>query len=171
VSLLKQVIIVNAYPKSGKTTFELFIAQYQATLIRSSIDCVKELAKKYFGWNGIKDEETRKFLSDMKRMFSEEFDIVYSDISKTIQRFYRDTSLELLMIDSREPAEIERFKNQFHAITVFVQRDDCEKLTSNESDANVENYKYDFYINNNGTLEDLEQQAIEFINKLKLMEK
>ena len=48
-----------------------------------------------------------------------------------------------------------------------MNSDKCEKITSNDSDANVENYVYDYYIDNNGTLEELEEKALEFINKLK----
>lgn len=164
---MKKILIVNGHPKSGKTEFELSIAKIKKSMIRSSIDCVKELAMKYFSWTGIKDEETRKFLSMLKKMLSDNFDYIFLDISKTVQEFYKDVNAEILMVDSREPEEIERFKNCFHAVTVFIQNDRCEKINSNESDANVENYKYDYYIDNNGTLEDLEKTVCEFVNKLK----
>lgn len=163
---MKKVIILNGYPKSGKTAFELILARLTLVLIRSSVDCVKEIAMKYFEWNGIKDEETRKFLSNLKRMFSEEFDYIFQDLHKTYAKFM-ESDAELLLIDSREPDEIRRLQQEFNAITVFVQRKNCQKIMSNPSDANVENFKYDYYIDNNGTLEDLEQKAVELLSKLK----
>lgn len=38
-----------------------------------------------------------------------EFDYIYKDLSVQVNKFYRDTNAELLLIDSREPEEIERF--------------------------------------------------------------
>ena len=39
---------------------------------------------------------------------------------------------------------------------------------SNHADAEVFNYDYDYIIENNGTLEELEQKAIEFLKQLGL---
>ena len=164
---MKKILIVNGYPESGKTTFEEIIAKHYNSIIRSSIDCVKEYAMKYFDFDGSKTEFWRRFLSQLKKMLICEFDYIFIDVSKTIKNFYRDVNTEILMIDSREPEEIERFKNQFHAITVFVRRDNCNKNAGNSSDEDVENYEYDYYIDNNGTLEELEKSACEFINKFK----
>ena len=166
---MKKVIIVNGHPKSGKTQYELFLSKYNKTIIYSSITPVKEYAKKYFGWSGDendKTEEWRRFFSELKNMLVVEFDYIFKDLSVQVNKFYRDVNSELLLIDSREPEEIERFKNQFQAITVFIKNDRVEKIMSNKSDANVENYKYDYYIDNNSTLDDLEQKAIEFVSKL-----
>jgi len=169
VRKLKKIVIVNGYPKSGKTEYELFLAKHTRCIIYSSITPVKEYAKKYFGWSGNEDDKTedwRRFFSELKHMLVAEFDYIFKDLSTQVNKFYRDTNAELLLIDSREPEEIERFKNQFQAITIFVKNDRVEKIMSNESDANVENYKYDYYIDNNSSLDDLEQKAIEFIKEL-----
>ncbi len=37
------------------------------------------------------------------------------------------------------------------------------RITSNTSDANVDNYEYDITIENSGSLEELEEKAIEFV--------
>jgi dephospho-CoA kinase len=166
---MKKIIIVNGYPKSGKTQFELYLTKHTSATIYSSITLVKEFAKKYFGWSGNendKTEEWRRFFSELKRMFVVEFDYIFKDLSVQVNNFYRNTQAELLLIDSREPEEIERFKNQFQATTLFIKNDRVKKITSNDSDRNVESYKYDYIIENNGTLEELEQKAIEFIAKL-----
>lgn len=167
---MKQVLIINGYPKSGKTEFENIIAKNINSIIYSSITPVKEYAMKYFGWDGDernKTEEWRRFFCELKQMIVEEFDCIYIKIAEKVRELYFNPYCEILMIDSREVEEIERFKNCFQAITVFVNSDKCEKITSNDSDANVENYVYDYYIDNNGTLEELEEKALEFINKLK----
>lgn len=168
---MKKVLIINGHPKSGKTEFEKLIAKNINSVIYSSITPVKEYAKKYFGWNGDernKTEEWRRFFAELKRMLVEEFDYIYIKIAEKIRDFYNNPYCEIIMIDSREVEEIERFKNCFQAVTVFVNSNKCEKITSNNADANVENYKYDYYIDNNGTLEELEEKAIDLINKLKM---
>lgn len=163
---MKKILIINGYPESGKTQFETYISKHVNSIIYSSITPVKEYTIKYFDWNGKKTEESRKFLAQLKKLLVKEFDYIYIKISEKIREFYSNIYCEILMVDSREPEEIERFKNCFQAITVFVRNDRVEKITSNESDKNVENYQYDYVIENNGTLEELEQKAIDFIKEL-----
>lgn len=166
---MKKIIIVNGHPKSGKTQFELFITKHKKSIIYSSITPVKEYAHEYFGWSGNendKTEEWRRFFAELKRMLVEQFDYIYTCVSDKVKEFYKDVNSEILLIDSREPEEIERFKNCFHAITLFVKNDRVEKIMSNNADANVENYRYDYIIENNGTLEELEKKAIKFIEEL-----
>ena len=55
------------------------------------------------------------------------------------------------------------FVLEFNAKTLFIKRDDINKITSNYSDASVENYNYDYVINNT-TLEELENKAKNFYN-------
>lgn len=162
---MKKIIIVNGYPQAGKTTLEKIIQEHVKTTIYSSIDPVKEYARHYFGYKDEKTEQWRRFLSELKKLLTDEFDLIYKKVSKHIEEFY-NSDAEIIMIDSREPIEIERFKNEFNAVTLFVRNSRAERVTSNESDANVENYVYDYYIDNNGTLEELEQKALEFIDKL-----
>ena len=71
-------------------------------------------------------------------------------------------------MDSREPAEIERFKKEFNATTVLVRRlGDEVQETSNESDANVLNYEYDFIVRNYGNMENLRMEAYRFLAHMK----
>lgn len=153
----KIIVIVNGYQNSGKTEFEKFVGEYKPTMIRSSIDCVKEFAIKYFGWDGNeenKTDEIRLLLQQLKVMLVSEFDYIFKDVLKTINKFYNTDDI-FLMIDVREPKEIERFKSSFGAVTVFIERDECKNTIINPADVDVENYQYDYTIKNNGTLEDL----------------
>ena len=62
--------------------------------------------------------------------------------------------------------EIERAKQEFKAITVLVRNPNVPEIKSNMADANVEEYQYDYVIENNGTLEDLRNKVAEFVRKL-----
>lgn len=71
-------------------------------------------------------------------------------------------------MDSREPAEIERFKNEFGATTVLVRRlgDEVQEF-SNKSDANILNYEYDFVVRNYSDMENLRMEAYRFLTYMK----
>ena len=90
-------------------------------------------------------------------------DVAFNDLLDKVMDFYSDKIRErLLLIDIREPEEIQRAAEVFDAITVFIKNDNVEDVTSNEADANVENYEYDYYITNNGTIEEFDQNIMNF---------
>ena len=68
-----------------------------------------------------------------------------------------------MFIHIREPEEIERAVKAFGAKTLLVKREGLDNISSNYSDASVENYNYDFVIYNS-TLEKLDSDALIFAN-------
>ena len=168
-----KIVVVNGRPGCGKTTFESICKKEMGAFceVISTIDVIKEIAK-YGGWRSEKTPEARKLLSDLKDLFSE-----YNDLSFiTIENFIKNWEAELmdysvsshphiLFVDSREPEEINRFKNKFGAITLLIRRPDVEtEELSNHADANVFEYEYDYVIHNTGSLENLKELAKNFIN-------
>lgn len=152
----KLVIIVNGKPRAGKDTFALLLNKCERVYKYSSIDKVKAIALEC-GWKGGKTEKDRKFLSDLKILTTAYSDMPFNDLLEKTLDFYEDKIKErILLIDIREPDDIERCKNAFDAITLFIKNDNVEAITSNEADANVENYEYDYYITNNGTIAEFE---------------
>ena len=96
-------------------------------------------------------------------LVSDYSDVIFDGMLEKVMDFYSDEIHERIMvIDIREPEEIERAKTIFDAITLFVKNDNVEDITSNEADANVENYEYDYYITNNGTIEEFDQIIMNF---------
>ena len=54
--------------------------------------------------------------------------------------------------------------SHFGAKTIYIDASKrVPQINSNHADANVNNYVYDYYINNNGTLDDLKKLTKEFI--------
>ena len=51
---------------------------------------------------------------------------------------------------------------------MFIQNDNVPAITSNAADANVENYDYDYTIQNNGTLEEYEDNIKLFMEHFNL---
>lgn len=164
-----KILIVNGAPGSGKTTMENFCKAVLGEAFcqtRSTIDKVKEIAM-FLGWDGMKDLAGRRFLSDLKDAFTRYNDMPLNDIKITARLFSDDleayginSERGLLMVDCREPEEIQKLVDEFNAKTVLVVRPEVsENEVSNHADEFVNNYEYDFCIYNNGTLEDLEYKA------------
>ena len=169
-----KAIVVNGAAGCGKTSFENFAAQYMGLSnckIRSTVDIVKEIAK-FCGWNGKKDPKSRKFLSDLKDALTDFNDLPHQDVLECLAQWkFTEAILKrydykhVFFIDSREPEDIQRFKNELGAITVLIRRDEAEaRAASNHADANVLNYEYDYVIDNNGTLEDLKNKVYDFLD-------
>jgi guanylate kinase len=161
----KQIIVINGSGGVGKDTFVDYCRIYANILNISSVDKIKEAAR-ILGWNGGKTESDRKFLSDLKLLSSEYNDYSYQYIKSHIDKFKMDKSLGTIFIHVREPEEIERIKQEFGAITLLIVNPNKQEIKTNMADANVMNYKYDYVIVNDGTLEDLENRAIEFIKHI-----
>lgn len=160
----KQIIIINGTGGSGKDTFVEFATKYAKVCNYSSIDKVKEIAK-MVGWDGGKSEKDRKFLSDLKRLTTDYNDMAFCDIKEKIEEFLNSPN-EIMFIHIREPEEIERVSQTFNAKTLLIKREGLENINTNYSDASVDNYSYDFIIENT-TLDALDKKAQEFVDNLK----
>ena len=113
-----------------------------------------------------KRKKKTESLSDLKKLTTEYNDMSFNSIKDAVNDF-KTSDDEIMFIHIREPEEIKRATLEFNAKTLFIKRDSIDKITSNYSDASVENYNYDYVINNT-TLEDLDTQAknfYELINK------
>lgn len=153
ITIKKYIFITNGMARSGKDTFAEYLNDFVPTLKYSSIDKVKDIAKQC-GWDGTKDEKSRKFLSDLKILTSKFNNMPFRAIKTTVDQFKEDKEKRILLIDIREPKEIEKAKKAFGAKTILIKRNDVKIITSNMADAGVFDYDYDFVIENNGTLDD-----------------
>lgn len=154
------IFIVNGMARSGKDTFVgIFRDKIGKNKSQeySTVTCIKEAAKN-FGWNGAKDEKSRKFLSDLKDLVTNYNDFIYSDIRYKIYSCINQ-NISFIFIYCREPDEIERYKKDYQAITLFIDRKSVDLSHNNHADNNVFDYNYDFYIDNNGSLSDLASAA------------
>jgi len=133
----------------------------------STVDRVKG-ALEMLGWKGSKTNEIRDLLSNLKDKSVQLFDGPYRYIVETIQEIdaYKFSPHNIVFVDSREPEEIARFAKDLDAITILMCREPQGDLPSNHADNNVEQYDYDFIIDNTGTLEDLSILAHDFMKTL-----
>ena len=166
-----KVVIVNGMPESGKTTMQkicrdtLKLIHWECA-IESSVDWVKDIAK-YAGWNGVKDDKARRFLSELKSALTNWDDAVLRHLIDVVDSYHYTGRDFVIFIDIREPYEIEKAKEAFNASTLIVRRPQVECNTyNNSSDMAVFDYKYDYIIWNDRDIEHLTAECVSFLHKL-----
>ena len=165
---MKKVFILNGVGTSGKGVFVDFVNKYIPTLKYSIVDLPKEAAK-VLGWDGGKTEKDRRFLSDIMDLSTDYNDAPFKDVLSLVSDFKNSKDFaeyEVLIIDMRDPKDIARAVETFGAETILIDNPNVGKIESNHADANVENYKYDYIIKNDGTLEQLDNTAKLFVRDI-----
>jgi len=172
------IVIINGSNNSGKDQFvEFFIKHYKYGAVNmSTIDKVKKIAIKHFGWDGKKDEKSRKFLANIKKNWADYNNgpflyMVKKIKEKSLLLDKKNKKKFVFFIHCREPEEIQKFKDVYgeDCLTLLLKRenrDDSKKVCENHADMGVDNYNYDKIVYNNTTKEDLEMMVINFIKEL-----
>lgn len=164
----KIIIIINGKGASGKDTICKIVGKYYYVKVISEISPIKEIAK-LAGWNGEKDDKSRKMLADLKAVFVSYNNLPYNYAMQEIQKF-SDSQSEILFIHVREKEEILKIVNNspIQVYTLFVKRldqDFTDRIYGNYADDSVEDFDYDFYyIGNNKNKYELEQSFMSFFN-------
>ncbi len=161
---MKEIVVINGSGGVGKDTFVQFCGEYAPIMNISSVDKVKEAAKVLAGWNGEKDEKSRKFLSDLKELGIEYNDAPFKYISNMAEEF-KKSDKQIMFVHVRESEEIEKCRKCLNAKTLLITNKNVAAINTNISDRDVDKYKYDYHISNDGTLEELKQKAKEFLEK------
>ncbi len=166
----KAVIVINGAGGVGKDTLcDAAEAKYKTRNI-STITPIKEIAK-LCGWSGAKDNKSRRFLSDMKRLCAD-----YNDFPTNWAKAQFDSFLltdeEILFVHIREAEEIAKFVASTNGVakTLLIRGGVRfqQRLGGygNISDDGVENYSYDYYFNNDTSLEDAKARFLSFLDSI-----
>jgi hypothetical protein len=159
---LNKCVIINGFPSSGKDT-----VVKQCEVLRenvsnmSTVDYVKSVAKNC-GWDGKKDDRGRRFLSDLKDAMTRYDDIPAKNIIENLKML----DGYIVFIHCREPSEIASLKEMLGATTLFIKNDNVQKIETNHADSEVEDYNYDYILDNSGSLGDLIMEADKFLRWL-----
>ena len=163
---MKKIYITSGVGRSGKDTFCEFVSKYIPTYKYSIADLSKEAAT-ILGWDGGKTEKDRRFLSDIIDLATEYNDSPFQDVVSIVTDFKSNKiETDVLFVDMRRPKDIARAVETFDAETVLLRNPRVKPIETNHADANVENYKYDYIIENDGTLEQLENVAEFFVREI-----
>lgn len=160
-----KIFIVNGKGGCGKTSFEkmveeIAIAHNQKVLIISTIDYVKDIAKN-IGWDGTKTLENRRMLSDLKDLLTRWNDSPHQSVCNKIKTL-NEKEVAAIFIDSREPEDIQRFIEEYQAMTVLIQRGKEIITYGNHADDCVNDFDYDICVDNSRGLSELFEEATIF---------
>jgi dephospho-CoA kinase len=172
--LKKRVLITNGSGGCGKDTMAEIMGKYVNTHKISSIDIIKKIVEPYtneFTTLYGKHEKYRQLLSEVKRAFVNFNDLPTKVMEQETLNFLEDKETQVLIVDIREPEEIEKFKRIFPlgcviCKTILIINNNVATIHSNVSDDNVANYAYDYILDNSQTLEVLEDGVITLLQDL-----
>lgn len=162
----KLAIVINGMGGAGKDTLCEIAAKRFATVNVSTIDPIKKIAAEN-GWAGEKTPKARRFLAELKRVFSEYNDLPTEYALKKYADFLASDA-EIFFVHIREGEQIAHFLERASACggrikTLLIRSSRCAKSYGNSSDDDVENYPYDKIYQNDLPIEEAETDFIEFL--------
>ncbi len=171
---MKTIVIINGPPRAGKDTFVSLCKELSTfeVINLSSVDMIKMVAQ-ILGWDGqTKDEESRKFLSDLKDLSTKYNDGPTRYLSNQISSSPPDS---IVFCHIREPYDIEKLRLKwaetsnrippmYKIHTLLIDRN--TETYNNHADKNVRDYDYEFVIDNNYDLTHLAREAKKFLKKI-----
>ena len=161
----KRIVIINGTAQVGKDTFIRYAMEYLTNMGQKCIELDSVAKVKVYGarlgWDGHKDSKGRRFLSDLKAL-SDRYDGTTLYLREEIEA----TDATVIFTHVREGDNIDKLKNLYPSLTtVLLERDDVV-LYTNTSDSDVGDYIYDYHVENNGTLEQLQESAEFLMNEI-----
>lgn len=172
------IVTISGKAGSGKDTAGLIMQKIMqqeyhiSGVITHYGDPVKMVAEKYFGWDGEKDEKGRTLLqyigNDKVRCYNP--DLWVDFIMGLAVAFYDEWDC-MIIPDTRYRNEIEIPDGIFPTYTVRVKTDTpriamTEEQKQNPSETSLDDFPFQYEIDNNGTLEALEAQVREVVSSI-----
>ncbi|WP_291566739.1 MULTISPECIES: hypothetical protein [unclassified Clostridium] len=180
---MEKIILISGKARHGKDQTAIMLKEQlelegKKVLTVAYGDYLKYICIKYFGWNGQKDEEGRELLqyvgTDLVRIKLNKPNFWVNQVKDLINAI-GELFDYILITDCRFKNEVEVIKRAFRpkAVSLRVNRPNfISKLTKEQkqhaSETELDNYNFDYYIENNGTLGDLKCKAIETLNEIKV---
>ena len=164
----KAVIVINGAGGVGKDTLCDLAAKHFKVYNVSSITPIKEIAA-LCGWDGSKDDKSRKFLADLKRI-SVEYNDYPTLWAKERYKEFTASEDEVMFLHIREPEEIKKFVSATEgaAKTLLVRGGARMTKTNygNAADDSVEQYEYDYYYVNENALDVAEEEFCVLLERI-----
>ena len=173
-----QIITISGKAESGKDTTARMIKDeledlgYEV-LICHYADLLKYICRQFFAWDGQKNDEGRTILqkvgTDTIRKQNPEFWVGFIE---TILDFFPEEWDYVLIPDTRFPNEIESLKSKEYDVkTLHINRPGYDNHLTDEqrqhpSETSLDEYKFDYYIDNPSTKDGLRKEVKRFIDDM-----
>lgn len=173
-----KVITIAGKAQHGKdTTAELLknrleVCKEKKVLLTHYGDLLKYICEKFFNWDGKKDEAGRSLLqyvgTEVVRAVEPDY---WVDFIKSILTMFPDKWDYVIIPDTRFPNEIDNLKDDFDVVAVRVARPDfdnglTEEQKNHKSETALDDYEFDWTIDNNGNLNQLAAEVMKLVNWL-----
>lgn len=174
-----KIFIIAGKARHGKDTVAYFIKKYYSdkkVINLSYGSYIKEYAKKISNWDGSDETKPRELLQTLgteviRKKIDKDFFIKRLCEDIKVYSFYFDI---ITISDARFPDEINVPKKMFdNVITIKVIRDNFESPLSDIqknhiTEVALDDYKdFDYYLENSGTIEELEKKVFDLIKDVK----
>lgn len=164
----KVAIVINGSGGVGKDTLCELAAKHFKVKNISSITPIKEVAA-LCGWDGSKDDKSRKFLADLKNLCVEYNNYPTLWALREYEEFLTSED-EIMFVHIREGEEIAKFvkatDGKAKALLIRGGSRMTKEHYGNAADDGVENYSYDYYFVNEKTLNEAEADFRELMIKI-----
>jgi len=155
------IVFINGIARSGKDTFVEYCAKYKSVSLISTVDAVKDICRREFGWDGIKDDKGRKLLASIRKVWAEYNDGPVNTVRNHIEKS-KDVAILFIMV--REFDEMIRMQDLFGGSTLNIIRPDIEICETEQKflDMVPNDYDYNLVIVNDSDLSNLDLAAKQF---------
>lgn len=158
----KNIFVLNGSPRAGKNTF---VDSFPCKVTHYSyVDLTKRMLDHVGVDYHFKNDSARVLLESINNALEKYDDIPFKDICSVADDFlngYFETVY--LFIDVRKPENIKRFLDKYKGSRSVFIHDGKTVSHATESDSQVSNYSYDFYVDNTGTMENLKEEVQRFL--------
>ena len=176
------IFLICGKARHGKTTIGNYLKEYyekKGVKVTNTLIALylKIYAEKFFGWDGRDETKPRELLQQLGT------EIIRKELKK--EHFFVDRTIEdieilkhffnvIIIDDIRFPLEIEEIKENFkNVVTIKIVRDNFEsdlnsKQLKHATETALDNYnEYDYIINNDGTLNELNNKVIKILDEVR----
>lgn len=171
-----KVILISAKARHGKDLCASILkreyeAQGKRVLITHYADYLKFICKNYFGWDGNKDETGRSILQKVGTTFRDYDENFWVDQIITVLRLFEDLRDIVILSDCRYKNEIEAMKSAFDTTVFRIERTNfdnglTEEQKQHKSETDLDDYKVEIVIKNDGTIDDFNKKVREVIKEV-----
>ncbi len=172
-----RILAISGYAQNGKDTVAGLLrdslkADGNSVLVTHYADLLKYMCRTFFDWDGNKDENGRHILqyvgTDIIRKQAPDF---WVDFVSSVLTYFNENWDYVLIPDTRFPNEIDKLlSNGFDVTHIRVIRPNFESSLTEEqknhpSETALDNVSPDFYIYNEGSIDELQIKIDEWIKE------
>ena len=172
-----KILAISGHAQNGKDTVAGLLrdglnADGNRVLVTHYADLLKYMCRTFFDWDGNKDEKGRHILqyvgTDIIRKQAPDF---WVDFISSVLTYFNENWDYVLIPDTRFPNEIDKLiSNGFDVVHIRVIRPNFESPLTEEqqnhpSETALDNVEPNFYIYNEGSMEELRVKINEWIKE------